>query len=181
MCCQIHASSSMYVYVHVDASVDVQDVRAARLRKLGSQKPNPYAESSLVSSRTESSQGMSENKQTIRKRLDVKTMDTKNNANNADDKASSRSNKEMSKPRLLNTSIDKKGKDYQQAQVITKGSVIPATAIRAASTEQCPVSMVTTGGALISEQRAFADDIRIADMPEEDVVLKHPPGVINFF
>ena len=174
----------MNVYIHVDASVDVQDVRAARLRKLGSQKPDTCAESSLVSSRTESSQGVSENKQTIRKRLDVKTTDTKNNA---DDKASS-GNKKLSKPRLLNTSIDKKGKDYQQAQVITKerspGSVIPATAIRATSTEQRPVSMVTpVPGTLISDQRELADDIhiRIADVPEEDVVLKHPPGVINFF
>lgn len=175
----------MYVYTHVDANVDVQDVRAARLRKLGSQKPDACAESSLVSSRTESSQGVSENKQTVRKRLDVKTTDTKNNA---DDKASSGNNKKLNKPRLLNTSIDKKGKDYQQAQAITKerspGSVIPATAIRAASTEQRPVSMVTpVTGTLISDQRELVDDIhiRIADVPEEDVVLKHPPGVINSF
>ena len=158
--------------------MDVEDIRAARLRKLAAQQSNADAESSVAVSRTESSQvkaAVSENKQTIRRRLNGKSEGSKNNV---DDLGSSGTNKRVSKSKLLNTNIDRTESDCQPPGITTERSVTvvkTAPSVGPTPVEKCPVTGVTS--ALTSDQRTLVKNVRMLDKPNvQEELLKLPTG-----
>ena len=152
------------MFKFLGVNVDVDDVRAARLRRLASQQPNTSAESSTTIPRTESSQlkneaVVSSNTKTVRRRLNDKHEEPKDNTNETE------TNKRLGVSRLLNTSTEKTER--------TLNSIKTAACVtRATSSETCPVTTSTGVTSLTSDQRMVAENVGMASTQEE--LLKSP-------
>ncbi|KAL9975428.1 hypothetical protein ACROYT_G012589 [Oculina patagonica] len=149
------------------AGVDVEDVRAARLRKLASEQHISSAENSPLKHRNErtpvnKSTVASSDKQTVRRRLNDKSEVWKGNTGEA---GASGTGKRSDKSRLLNPSIkqtdDCKPKLFNVTARTLAATEVAAASVRATTSEKCPV---TTAIEVNSVPRmAVADNLDVID------------------
>ena len=142
-------------------NMHVEDVRAARLRRLAAQHPNARAEDSTVTPETQASSlnratVVSDNRQTIRRRLNDKSEESKSNTD------ATESINRLKNSKLLNTNMDRTDKDYQPQLITTERSVAPlntASSVTATSAESCPMTPSTGVSTVTSDQTVLAEII----------------------
>lgn len=149
--------------------VDVQDVRAARLRKLASEQHTSSSENSTLIRRHESSPVdklavVSSDKQTVRRRLNDKSIMLKGNT---DEAGASGTSKRSDKSRLLNPSI-KQTEDCQPQLFNATARPLAATevaaiSVRAATPEKCPVTTAVEVNSVPCDPRMVADTFDVID------------------
>jgi len=167
------------------ASVDVEDIRAARLRRLTAQQSKINEENSSTVSRTESTQLHSEapvfdNEQSVRRRVTDKSEDSKGKSDETV------TNNGLRKARVLNANINRTEKDCQPQLISTERSLASgqtATAVMTSSLERCPVMTSTGVTSVTSDQRTLAENVDMIDKVNiQEELLKSPslktPGTI---
>lgn len=185
------------MYMHV--GVDVEDVRAARLRRLATEQPKTNAENSTLKSRRNEVSpavnrpaviSISSDKPTIRRRLNDKSEASKGNT---DEAGVSGTGKRLDKSRLLNPSVERT-EDCQvepqlfnaTAKPLASVDRVAAASVRATSPERCPVTTAVGASGMSCDQRVVADNfgvIETADVQEE-VLASSPrkfPGTVCIF
>ena len=145
-------------------NVHMEDVRAARLRKLAAQQSNTKDENSTAAilksepSLLRDDKVISVNKQTIRRRLYDKSGKSKSNFNEVGTK------NRPPTTGLLNTNMDRTEAHHQAQQISSDSSFASVGTIsheKAASSESFPI--VSTGAAAVtSDQRSLAKNDGIA-------------------
>lgn len=149
-------------------NMHVEDVRAARLRRLAAQHPNARAENSTVAPETRASSlncetVVSDNRQTIRRRQNDKSEESKSNTD------ATESINRLKNSKLLNTKMDRTDKDYQPQLITTERSVAPlnaASSVTATSSESCLITPSTGMSTVTSDQTVLAEII----MPDKEDV-----------
>ena len=137
-------------------NVHVEDVRAARLRRLAAKQINTREENSTATPETEASSlnhetVVCDNKQTIRRRLNDKSEESKSNSD------ATGSNNRLNNSKLLNTNMDRTDK-----MITTERSVAPiktASSVLATSSESFPVTPSTGATTVTSDQTVLAEII----------------------
>lgn len=149
----------------------MEDVRAARLRKLAAQQSSTKDENSTaVILKSEPSllrddKVISVNKQTIRRRID-KSGESKSNANEVGSKNSPPITE------LLNTNMDGTEAVHHQAQQITSVGTISLEV--AASSESFPIAVSTGAVAVTSDQRSLAkNDVMANEAGNQELLLAY--------
>lgn len=145
--------------------VDVEDVRAARLRKLATEQHISSSENSTLIRRNEASPVdksavVSSDKQTVRRRLNDKSIVLKSNA---DEAGASGTSKRSDKSRLLNPSI-KQTEDCQPQLFNATARPLAATEVAAISTpEKCPVTTAVDVNSVACDPCMVADTFDVID------------------
>lgn len=142
-------------------NMHVEDVRAARLRRLAAQHPNARAENATVAPETQASSlnremVVSGNRQTIRRRLNDKSEESKSNIDTTG------SINRLKNSKLLNTNTDQTDKDYQPQLITSERSVAPlktASSVTATSSESCPIAPSTGVSTVTSDQTVLTEII----------------------
>ena len=163
--------------------VDVNDVRAARLRRLATEKHNLNAENVTSQSRTEAAcpvnrtVTVSSDKGTARRRLNDKSEASKGNT---DKTGGSETSKRLDKSRLLSPSI--KHTEDCQPQLPNVKERSPVTVEMAAPTgkaavsERSPVTTtVDANDTMIFGQRVVTDDACVIDLTDAQKELSTVP------
>lgn len=171
--------------------VDVEDVRAARLRKLASEQCISRAENSPLIQRNEASPVtrsavVSNDKQTVRRRLNDKSEVSKGNTNEA---GASGTGKRSDKSKLLNKSIIKQTEDRQpQLFNATARSLatteVAVASVRVTTSEKCPLMTAVEVNSVPCDPRMVADSLDVIDTADAQKELsttsfQEPTGITS--
>ncbi len=167
--------------------VDVEDVRAARLRKLASEQHISSAVNSTLGNEASpmtKTTVASNDKQTVRRRLNDKKEVSKGNTGEA---GASGTGKRSEKSRLLNPSIkqtdDCKPKLFNATGRTLAATEVAAASVRATTSEKCPVTTAVEVNSVPCDPRmAVADNLDVvgtADAQEElsTTLFRKPTGI----
>lgn len=149
--------------------VHVEDVRAARLRKLATEQHNSSTENSILKPRNEASPVnrsalASTDKQTVRRRLNDKREVSKGST---DETRTSGTDKRLEKSRLLNPSV--KQTESCQPQLLNAAgrslanTEVTAVSVRATTSENCSVTTTVEVSSVPCDPRMVADNFDAID------------------
>ena len=149
--------------------VDVNDVRAARLRRLATEQDSLNAENAALQHRTEASPvnrtvTVSNDKDAVRRRLNDKSEASKVNT---DKTGGSGTSKRLDKSRLLSPSIKRTEDCQPQLSNVKERSPVTvemaATTVRGAVSKRSPETVPVGVNDMICDQRMVADNVDVID------------------